>query len=110
MISISSLLDTSRQALLDLSTRNRLLSIPKEHKNTKIIEIRDKLSAEVYRLLVADGKALSFLPGREKQKPVNNTLAEDEGKDDFGELPQPEDGIMGERGIAKRHNDHHLQT
>ena len=46
MISIAAQLDNSRQALLDLSTRNHLLSIPKQRKSAKIIEIRDGLSAK----------------------------------------------------------------
>lgn len=109
MISISTQLDTSRQTLLDLSTRNRLLNIPRQRKNAKVIEIKDELSSEVYRLLVNDGKALSFLPGREKQKTVGD-ISIDDKEDAFGELPQPEDDMVDERGIAKRHSDHRLQT
>lgn len=110
MINVSTQLDKSRQALLDLSTRNRLLNIPRQRKSAKIIEIKDELSAEVYRLLVEDGKTLSFLPGREKQKAVGDTEHEGKEKDDFGELPQPEDDMADERGISKRHSDHRLQT
>jgi len=110
MPSIAEQLDTSRQALLDLSTRNRLLSVPKARKSAKIIEIKDELSAEVYRLLVKENKALSFLPGREKKKLDGSSVAEDAEVDDFGELPQPEDDGVDERGVAKRHADNRLQT
>lgn len=109
MASVVAQLDISRQALLDLSTRNRLLSIPRQRKSAKIVEIKDELSVEVYRLLIEEEKALSFLPGREKQKTASS--ASDEETDDlFGELPQPDDDNVDERGIAKRHTDQRLQT
>ena len=62
--SIQELLDRSRKELLDLSTRNRLLSIPVNSKSARIIQVHDELSAEVFRLLVTEKKALSFLPGK----------------------------------------------
>jgi hypothetical protein len=56
------LLDTSRRELLDLSTRNRLLSIPVDSSSARIVAVRDEISEQVYRLLVAEKRALSFLP------------------------------------------------
>lgn len=109
MISIATQLDASRKALLDLSTRNRLIAIPRQRKTAKIIEIKDELSPEIYRLLVEEGKALSFLPSKEKQKVTDEKLDEEE-IDDFGELPQPEDDEIDERGVPKRHGDLRLQT
>ncbi len=44
---IASILDRSRQALLDLSLRNRLLNVPAQSKNARIVHIADELSAEV---------------------------------------------------------------
>lgn len=114
MTSIASKLETSRQTLLDLSTRNRLINIPQNSKQAKIIEVVDELSTETYRLLVKEDKALSFLAGREKKKVPpeegQENVIEDEDDSDFGELPQPEDDETDERGISKRHSDHRLQT
>lgn len=51
-----------RQALLDLSTRNRLLNTPLRTKGNRAIEIVDEKASEVFRLLTS-GRSLSFLPG-----------------------------------------------
>ncbi|MBS1773980.1 MAG: DUF3320 domain-containing protein [Bacteroidetes bacterium] len=114
MTNIASKLDVSRQALLDLSTRNRLINVPLNSKQVKIIEVVDELSSEVFRLLVKEEKSLSFLPGKEKKKSdvtETNTSASVEDEDsDYGELPQPEDDEIDERGVSKRHSDHRLQT
>ena len=68
-LSIQELLDRSRKELLDLSTRNRLLSIPVNSKSARIIQVYDELSAEVFRMLVNEKKALSFLPGKQTKQP-----------------------------------------
>lgn len=62
MPGVASLLDTSRQTLLDLSTRNRLLSTPRKSKSAKTIEVVGEQSAHVFQILVKDNKAVSFLP------------------------------------------------
>lgn len=118
MASIIKQLETSRQSLLDLSTRNRLLSAPQKSKHAKIVDIVDELSSETFRLLVKEGKTLSFLPGKEKKKIEGgvdeaSTQSElvDAEEDHFGELPQPDDNEeVNEKGVAKRHSDHKLQT
>ena len=61
-VSIKDRLLKERHALLDLSTRNRLLNTPLRTRNNRAIEIVDEKANEVLRLLVA-GKSLSFLPG-----------------------------------------------
>lgn len=114
MATIASLLDQSRNSLLDLSTRNRLISIPQNSKQAKIIEVVDELSTEIFRLLVKEAKPMSFLPGKNKSKntveEVDATTQEDKD-DDFGELPQPDENeSIDERGVAKRHSDLYLQT
>ena len=65
MVGVASQLNKSRQELLDLSTRNRLLHIPRRSKNIKTIEVIGKSSVEVFKLLVKEGKTLGFLPARE---------------------------------------------
>ncbi|MDD4615568.1 MAG: DUF3320 domain-containing protein [Alphaproteobacteria bacterium] len=114
MATVAAQLETSRQALLDLSLRNRLLNVPRQKKSAKTIEICDEKATETYRLLVSEGKTLTFLPGREKQKAAVDTnidpAAQPQEDDDFGELPQPEDDEVSENGVAQRHQDHRLQT
>ncbi len=60
---IAERLNKVRQSLLDLSTRNRLLSLPKEGKAGRVVHVHDELSREIYRLLVTDQKTLQFAPG-----------------------------------------------
>lgn len=107
--SIQELLDRSRKELLDLSTRNRLLSIPVNSKSARIIQVHDELSAEVFRLLVIEKKNLSFVPGKSSKPTVaasNSVLFDDE---EIG-LPQPEGDEVTVNGVAKRHGDARLQT
>jgi len=99
-MSIAETLDRARRQLLDLTTRNRLLNLPQAGRSARVIHIEDELTAEIYRLLVREGRSFTFLPGRE-------TAA---GGDAAAELPQPEDASVDERGIARRHGDGRLQT
>ena len=52
--------------MLDLSARNRLISTPRGLPRGEKIEIVDERSEEVFRLLVRERKAMSFLPGVEE--------------------------------------------
>lgn len=108
------LLNTSRKELLDLSTRNRLLSIPIDSKSARIIQISDELSDQVLRRLVAEKKSFSFLPGRVSTTKNEKLQTEDDGPDIFGEmsLPQPDDDDEPDSDTAmpKRHVDCRLQT
>lgn len=96
-----------RKSLLDLSTRNRLLNVPLRSRNVRTIELVDERSEEIYRLL-QDGKALTFLPGRNLSEEERAELAEDDVE--TGGIPQPEDDELDERGVARRHSDLRLQT
>ena len=93
-LSTQALLDRSRKELLDLSTRNRLLSIPVGSSSARIIQVHDELSEEVYRLLVGakEKKSLGFLPGRrvESETPSEerDKGANEDGDEEIG-LPQP---------------------
>lgn len=102
-------LDRARAELLDLSARNRLLNIPRFSKAAKTVEVVDERSAEVFRMLVREGKAFTFAPGRESAKSEGEEGLEDE--ETLAELPQPEDDeVIDERGVATRHADTKLQT
>ena len=100
------MLNTERANLLDLSTRNRLLDTPRRRSRNRTFEIVDELSAEVFRILVAEKKTMTFLAGQTRQE------ADEEEVEDplFSGLALPEDEELDERGIAKRHRDTKLQT
>src|SRR5271157_634167 len=56
-------IQNTRRELLDLSARNRLINTPRGSSPGRRIEIVDERSEEVFRLLVRERKAMSFLPG-----------------------------------------------
>ena len=80
MATIAQKLDQGRQSLLDLSTRNRLLSIPKR-TSSKLINVYDEKSEEAYRILVTDNKSMTFVAGK---KGANENLEEDPSDDEAG--------------------------
>ena len=51
--------------MLDLSARNRLINTPRDPARGKKLDIVDERSEDVFRLLVRERKAMSFLPGKE---------------------------------------------
>lgn len=114
--SIDELLEQSRAELLDLSTRNRLLAMPGPGRAAKVLHLHDERSAEVYRLLVTERKALSFLPGRPSTAGAEGAAlnaavpgAGGPDEEDEASLPQPEQEETA-GGPARRHLDHRLQT
>lgn len=107
-------LQKGRRELLDLSTRNRLLSVPVGSKTARIINVYDERAEEVYRSLVTDGKALTFVPGKAAPAasiagamPADVSQAQDHEEHGIA-LPQPED--EGGEANAARYTDHKLQT
>ena len=116
--SISEKLEKARTELLDLSARNRLLNMPRSGKGTKTIEIVDEKSNEVFRLLVGEGKAFTFVPGSPSRKAAKDADGStppeadpiDEDTDVIEALALPEDQDFDERGVAARHSDTRLQT
>ena len=63
-MSIAEKLEMARRELLDLTLRNPLLN----HRlfKAKGVEIVDELPEELYRILVTEGKTMTFLPAEEK--------------------------------------------
>lgn len=53
-------LELSRRELLDLTARNRLLHAPRRQSRSSSIEIIDERSEHLHRLLVIDGKSMTF--------------------------------------------------
>src|SRR5436305_1777775 len=87
-------LETSRKELLDLGLRNPLLNY--RLLRARGVEIVDELSEEVFRILVRDKKAMSFLPAPNEE-------------DGDSLLAQPEEESEPGKPAA-RHIDHRLQT
>jgi very-short-patch-repair endonuclease len=106
-ISIRDRLLKERNALLDLSTRNRLLNTPLRTKNNRAIEIVDEKSSEVFRLLTSN-KAFSFVPGVQLSEADRADLDPDD--DVTGGIPQADNDDVDEQGRAARHTDTRLQT
>lgn len=90
---IRSKLAASQKDLLDLSLRNPLLNY--RLLRTRGLEVVDEVPGEVFRILVQEGKAMSFLPRTEQE---NGDL-----------LGQPAEEAE-EGGVPKRHTDSGLQT
>jgi len=117
MVSIEKLLEESRRELLDLGTRNRLLSMPTEGKNAKVVHVRQELSDAVFKVLVTDRKAMTFLPVPEppsrggKSSAASAESVDDEVlEEDEESLPQPDDELDAASGEMRRHTDSKLQT
>jgi very-short-patch-repair endonuclease len=104
-------LDRARTELLDLSARNRLLNMPRSSKGAKAIEVVDEVSAEIFRLLVGEGRPFTFLAGKAASsgEPADGE-APAEDADEIADLAQPEDDIADDRGVFSRHADTRLQT
>ncbi|MER8823217.1 DUF4011 domain-containing protein [Mesorhizobium sp. M0991] len=106
-------LERARMELLDLSARNRLLNVPRFSKSAKTIDIVDERSSEIYRLLVSEGKAFTFLagkPDRPKAGQVESSPPDEEIDYSPVALAQPEDEGFDDRGVSARHSDTKLQT
>ena len=112
--SVRKQLDDSRRELLDLSTRNRLISIPINSKSARIIQIFDERSEQVYRRLILDRRTFTFLAGKgqtelfKSKNEYNGTVQDD--VEQLIDLPLPEDDTDPATGMARRHIDSRLQT
>lgn len=104
---VKSKLDIARRDLLDLSLFNKLLNY--RPLKTKGVEIIDEIPVEVLRILVNEGRSMSFLPiPEEEQEESDQQALFRKGHFDIDEgLGQPEED---ENGIALRHRDNKLQT
>lgn len=102
--SIAEKLERARTELLDLSANNKLLNIPKNSKRSKTVTIIDEKSEEIFRMLVTESRAFTFLPGR-----ASPLAKHDEDDEEILELAPPDESI-NEGGTFKRHTDTRLQT
>ncbi|WJV61122.1 DUF3320 domain-containing protein [Pectobacteriaceae bacterium C52] len=111
-LSLQQKLERARTELLDLSARNKLLNIPRS-KTAKLLEIIDERSAEIYRLLVKEGKVLTFLPGRAGKK--GELIDSEDVETDLDEAIVDErllvfDDDVDSNAIRAEHRDTKLQT
>ncbi|HKU99502.1 MAG TPA: DUF3320 domain-containing protein [Vineibacter sp.] len=125
-IDIVAELHRARRSLLDLSTSNRLLSLPKPGGTARVVAVHDEKAAEVFRLLVVEKRTLSFLhdpaqtaaeAARRRRGADGDVLAlpapadaDDTDIDPDGStLAQPDENGDGEENAA-RHRDTRLHT
>ena len=101
-------LHSLRRELLDLTPRNRLIHTPRHTTRGKLLEVVDELSDEIYRLLVQEGRILSFLPAPEEQ-PEQEEAAEPWAEEAADEVGEPDDADAPQE-VAARHRDRKLQT
>lgn len=94
-MTIEAKLEQARHNLLELSTRNRLISMPRRRKRAKVVEIAGGRSDEVFRVLVSEGREMSFLPIPEELEATTDI-------NDLFAQPTSED--------PDRHSDKLLQT
>ncbi|MGI9088393.1 MAG: DUF4011 domain-containing protein [Chthoniobacterales bacterium] len=94
-MTIAEKLEQARRNLLELSTRNRLVSMPRGRKRVKTVEIIDERANDVFRMLVTDAREMTFLPA------PDGTENHDDG-DDLLAQPISQD--------PNRHTDKYLQT
>ena len=97
-------IQSTRRELLDLSARNRLISTPRGSSQGRKVEIVDERSEEIFRLLVRERKAMSFLAGVDD--PEKGTVADTEAS----LLAQPEDEVAVDGTPDPRYVDLRLQT
>ncbi len=93
---IASVIETSREELVDLGLRNPLLNY--RPSRARGVEVVDELPVEVFRILVREGRPMSFVAAPEKPEDDDDKL-----------LVQPRDED-GQGGAADRHVDTRLQT
>ncbi|WP_010581776.1 DUF3320 domain-containing protein [Schlesneria paludicola] len=103
--SVASVLDRTRQNLLDLSLRNRLINSPRGETRSQRLDVIDERSEDVFRILVRDEKAMTFLAAREE-----DALTVESGASLESELPLPV--ILNEldETVEVRYRDKQLQT
>lgn len=96
----------ARRELLDPTTPTRLLDTPRGPKS-KTVEIVDERAEDVFRILVREGKAMSFLPAPEGEPvPAEDLLLEQpDERVQPGREEEPDDGAP-----VPRHRDTRLQT
>ena len=98
-------LEASRSELLDLSLFNKLLNY--RSLKTRGVEIIDENTIDLYRILVKEGRMMTFLPTPERNDEDQEILLEEDSSGGDGSLGQP-DEFEAEKAL--RFTDNKLQT
>lgn len=91
-----------RRNLLDIGTRNRLISAPLRNSRGNVLEVIDEKSDEVFQAMWRDGSTFTFLANEMPQPGAQD------GEDAVAVYLPPDDDA--ESGVAVRHKDNKLQT
>ncbi len=102
---VSLKLEAARRELLDLSLHNKLLNY--RPLKTKGVEIIDERPVEIIRILVDEGRSMSFLPIPEEQQDHQERLLQEHRAGIDEGLGQPAED---KNEIALRYTDNKLQT
>jgi very-short-patch-repair endonuclease len=105
-LTVEAKIERARTELLDLGARNRLLNVPRFSKSAKTIDVVEEKSSEVFRILVTEGKAMTFLAGAKGREPKEGEQEEEA----LVELALPDDDERDDAGRLLRHGDTKLQT
>ena len=109
-LSADAKLERARTELLDLTARNRLLNIPRSSTTARTIDVVDEKTSEIFRLMVAESRPFTFLPGKASIKVGLGKTDGDVEAEEIDDLVQPDNDSVDERGVLSRHADTKLQT
>ena len=109
-LSADAKLERARTELLDLTARNRLLNIPRSSTTARTIDVVDEKTSEIFRLMVAESRPFTFLPGKASIKVGLGKTDGDVEAEQIDDLAQPDNDSVDERGVLSRHADTKLQT
>jgi len=103
-------IETLRRNLLDIGTRNRLVSAPLRSSRANALEVIDEKADRVFGALWRDGTAFTFAANETAQPAAAaDGQEDDEGGTSAVPVYIPADE-PGDGGIATRHTDNRLQT
>jgi hypothetical protein len=105
--SLENILDRTRNNLLDLSLRNRLLNTPRTATRSKRLDIVDERSDEVFRILVREERPMTFLASKEEREAEKGDTRHVSHR--FAELVPAENEVANGQ-VVERHVDTRLQT
>ena len=106
---ILSRLELARKDLLDLGLRNPLINY---RTRVRKIDIVDELATEIHRILVTEGKPMTFSPSLARSLDTEESVGLDylDQSDPGWKTVFAEPSDTDESGLAKRHIDTKLQT
>jgi very-short-patch-repair endonuclease len=104
-------IETLRRNLLDIGTRNRLVSAPLKSSRANVLEVIDEKADHVFAMLWRDSAALTFAHNDTKQPAADSEDESLETDDESNSVPVyvPAEE-SSEDGVASRHKDNRLQT